>query len=317
MGGLLSYGREYMPGPDTRSGMDQLRGLLGAAQPYAEAVGGLLGYQPGMAEALAAEQEMKRQRLAANPGKRISEVLPIDEPWPANDAFGAGLMGAFGGSIKNVPKGLDMSQAARMARAREMGFDVDNPVYYGTNRNFKAFERRPVAFGNNWGSGHYFAKDQRMAETFAQGKGANMQKNIVALKSPFDPFNVDQVMSLIDGLPEYTKKTRAAGGQPEIPETMLKSFADKAKQRVADSQKKGGAVARMELIDFAERYQDLIRQKHDGITVGGETVVFDPANIRSIHAAFDPAKRNSADLLASVGGLGLLGYGGISGGTSE
>lgn len=41
-GGLLNYGREYMPGDDTRSGLDQLRGLLGAGQPYAEAVGGLL-----------------------------------------------------------------------------------------------------------------------------------------------------------------------------------------------------------------------------------------------------------------------------------
>jgi hypothetical protein len=37
--------------------------------------------------------------------------------------------------------------------------------------------------------------------------------------------------------------------------------------------------------------------------------VFDPKTIRSRFAAFDPAKKNSADLLASVGGGGLLGLG--------
>ena len=38
----------------------------------------------------------------------------------------------------------------------------------------------------------------------------------------------------------------------------------------------------------------------DGIKVGDETVIFDPKNIRSIDAKFDPAKADSPDLLSSV-----------------
>jgi len=45
---------------------------------------------------------------------------------------------------------------------------------------------------------------------------------------------------------------------------------------------------------------------YDGIKVGDETVIFDPKNIRSVDAKFDPKKASSSNLLASVGGLSLL-----------
>lgn len=312
MGGLLSYGREYMPGPDTRSGMDQLRGLLGAAQPYAEAVGGLLGYQPGMAEALAAEQEMKRQRLRDNPGKRISEVLPINEPWPANDAFGAGLMGAFGGSIKAVSKGLDMSHAARMARAREMGFDVDNPVYHGTSADIDAM--RPSergAIGPGVYSSPYLGVAQRYGDAVyplsLKGKEFNatgMSVNGAGGKYISSTIAGDDVRRLLEGVDIEKESQRMAdslarydGAPGDAVWILLSSkFGKEEAQR------------RIQSLGY-----DHIRGNQDGI----EIVTLDPRNIRSIHAAFDPAKRNSADLLASVGGLGLLGYGGINGGASE
>jgi hypothetical protein len=44
-----------------------------------------------------------------------------------------------------------------------------------------------------------------------------------------------------------------------------------------------------------------------GVDSGHETVVFDPANIRSVNAAFDPAKKGSSNILAGAGGLGLMG----------
>jgi hypothetical protein len=37
-----------------------------------------------------------------------------------------------------VAKGLDMSQAGRMARAKEMGFDTDTVLYHGTQDAFDA-----------------------------------------------------------------------------------------------------------------------------------------------------------------------------------
>jgi hypothetical protein len=48
---------------------------------------------------------------------------------------------------------------------------------------------------------------------------------------------------------------------------------------------------------------------YEGIKFGDETVVFDPKNIRSTKAKFDPSKKDSANILAGVGG-GLLATGG-------
>lgn len=48
----------------------------------------------------------------------------------------------------------------------------------------------------------------------------------------------------------------------------------------------------------------------DSLTLGDghvSTVVFDPKNIRSVNAQFDPAKSNSSNLLASAAGAGVLG----------
>jgi len=38
-------------------------------------------------------------------------------------------------------------------------------------------------------------------------------------------------------------------------------------------------------------------------------IAFEPSQYRDIKAAFDPTKKGSANLLAGVGGLGLLGLG--------
>lgn len=42
---------------------------------------------------------------------------------------------------------------------------------------------------------------------------------------------------------------------------------------------------------------------------GEEVAIFDPANIRSRFAAFDPARSNSRDLLAGIGVGGVIGAG--------
>lgn len=44
---------------------------------------------------------------------------------------------------------------------------------------------------------------------------------------------------------------------------------------------------------------ELANMGYDSLRAGGETVVFDPAHVRSRNAAFDPAKAGSSDLLAS------------------
>jgi len=70
--------------------------------------------------------------------------------------------------------------------------------------------------------------------------------------------------------------------------------------------------------DASAAWTDMMQKKgHGGFvdetSANGEIVVFDPANIRSVNAAFDPALKDSSNLLASAApvalGLGALGSG--------
>ena len=62
------------------------------------------------------------------------------------------------------------------------------------------------------------------------------------------------------------------------------------------------------------KYKGAADKHPDGAYVSraDQYLIFDPTNIRSKFAAFDPAKRGSANLLAGLG-LGGLGYGLMSG----
>ena len=64
----------------------------------------------------------------------------------------------------------------------------------------------------------------------------------------------------------------------------------------------GGHGARAELINNEMRSRGFT-----GYRAGDQSIVFDPSNIRSVSAAFDPAKRESSNLLAGLGGAGILG----------
>lgn len=61
----------------------------------------------------------------------------------------------------------------------------------------------------------------------------------------------------------------------------------------------GGPIGQMSSEKMAAR-------GFDGVVDGAQLAVFDPRNIRSRFAAFDPAKADSADLLASYANMGQL-----------
>ena len=60
-----------------------------------------------------------------------------------------------------------------------------------------------------------------------------------------------------------------------------------------------------------ELTQNAKKAGYDGITVGDETVIFDPKNIRSTDAAFDPKKSDSSKLMAGIA-LPVAGAGAMS-----
>jgi len=179
-------------------------------------------------------------------------------------------------AIESSIKNLDMSEAARMARAKEQGFDASKTFYHGTGSDFDEFDLSMYGknFTGDYGEGVYLTQIYDLAEKYAKAAGGDSQvlKGMLRLKNPV-----------------YVKK----------------AFGDGDLWAMVP-----GAKTRKELTD------GLKKLGHDGVMVMDrgvvrEAVVFDPKNIRSTNAAFNPDAIDSPSLLASAApaaiGLGALG----------
>ena len=266
---------------------------------------------------------------------------------------GGAVLGA-GPVVRRGAKALDMSQEARMARARGMGFDVDRPVYHGTDRTIDAFD--PAQIGSSQdnrlfgGRGFYFSTDKRSAGMY----GDNVIEARGRLGNTLDLTNEKPLAELLpDAVEPRTGKTLGA-----LLDDYNKSATNLRIEDVSVKEvrpgffevqwKVGGEwkmkqpnplVSRVELSDDPSGYafarqQELppdprqittshidpaeltraaqsagfgsIRAPASIGTAGDEIVIFDPRNIRSTQAAFDPARADSADLLASRAAPGGL-----------
>jgi hypothetical protein len=161
-------------------------------------------------------------------------------------------------------RALDMSHAARMKRATEQGYGIN--AFHGTARDVRAFDNDALgaATGHPTASlGHYFSTDPKDAASWA-GKGLNPTgRNVMPVKL------------------KVANPYRMSADEWQA----IQSSGDAA-----------AAAARMKALG------------HDGIAIGngsgGDWVVaFEPSQIRSRFAAFDPARSNSSDLLAGLGAL--------------
>jgi len=196
-------------------------------------------------------------------------------------------MGKLSPILKKVNKALDMREAARMKRAEEMGFH-ENTLYHGT-------ASKPSTTMD----------DGNIFDEFKLWEGEDPSRSTV--RSPVSKLGV----SLAE--------------QPEV----AQDFASLASQNGSDgsavlplrfrSEKTGtidlvgdesnedifGAVA-----DSWQQGFDAIQFKNYTTPQGGKgsfVLVKDPSQIRSVNAAFDPAKKESSNLLAGLGGAGILG----------
>lgn len=164
------------------------------------------------------------------------------------------------GSLKEGASHLDMSPEARMARAREMGFNTSDTYYHGTHSDFDQFDTSGIGV---LGRGTYFTRNAPgTASVWARGEDGSV-------------------------IPAYIR-----GNYPDISEAgaLYRYMPGFIQKRMAES------------------------RGHDGYTTGGGAIVavHDPSNIRSVNAAFDPAKSSSANLLvanpetSAAPGLGLM-----------
>ena len=187
-----------------------------------------------------------------------------------------------------VASHLDMSPEARLARAREQGFDTNTTWYHGSFNDFDAFDPRTI--GDNFAAddkGFFFSNVPSQASDYALSDTVGLPKDggmVYPTHIKFErPLIVDESRLRREGM--------------------------------------GGVLGKTEdPISFWDNYQGLLhewatKEGADGITIVDNSykvphgpnkgqssmmhVAFNPEDIRSVNAAFDPAKAGQNGLLLS------------------
>lgn len=190
---------------------------------------------------------------------------------------------------------LPMDEASRAARATEMGFTTD--AYHGTSKDFRS--ARPSNQSGMSQDMFFVAENPRFANQFAdasgwidrgkymgQTRGSNVMPMKVDASNVLDVSNPEHKAGLVDflanrhGMP--TKDAAAWLDRRTVNGRVDWSFGD-----AADYAKQAGFSG--------VRFNDAGNEPSIGF--------FDTRKVRSRFAAFDPAKRDSTDLLAALGPL--------------
>lgn len=173
-------------------------------------------------------------------------------------------------------KGLDMSKPARFRRARTMGFKTDQPWYHGTSDDIKAFslDKTQTRDSGFIGRGVYLTSSPDIAKYYANMATPTERQDDGTFAEP----NLIPVFISANNPKRYTLAEK-------------QSMAKKVRENPAYAQ---------------ELTSDLMSQGFDSaevVDVNGdvvERVVFNPSQIRSVNAAFDPDYKEKPDLLYSI-----------------
>ncbi len=214
--------------------------------------------------------------------------------------------------IADRQKGIEDLKAAlrsvdpRKARGMAMGFDTNQVWFHGTGGKFEAFDagRAGSSLDEGWlGRGVYMSSDPKVADYYSSaGRSGLGDPSILPLHVRGQFY-------------DYGLKNRGTRGEvfgiaslpSDIREAVLRRADFKLTEEPDFSQEP--KLARAMRDELIERGFDGVRASFpDG---KAELVVFDPTNIRSVNAAFDPTKGDSAHLMARLadgGGLGDTAY---------
>jgi len=284
--------------------------------PYREAIGGLLQGDPTKFGLLAQEFNRKAQTpegaldVALNfaPLGITKIVSPKTQYEIAQEIAqrNAALPVSEGGL------GLPKNNTA-MDRAKAMGFDVDNIEYHTTDvkkipsiyehgfMNMDTGERNFKHLGKEYGGDRYYATGQGnytssspFASWFtAQGKlGADqaMLPLVINKSKHFDFKNPAHIQDLMTPRESYQQIL----GKAEMNPKDLKALQEGKHYLMEDW------ITLMNLKKRGYTGTNLIEPQQYYAGEGVTTNTFNPSNIRSINAAFDPFRRNEADILAGL-----------------
>jgi len=245
-------------------------------------------------------------------------------------------LGALQHRRRELKKGLPSDEASRMARAREMGFDTD--VYHATTKDFDEFD--PARFGENTGAkdaalGAWFSDVPEATKYFGGYSDDLMTQEAVdyfeAIRPLTKKYRLAKDSLSRDQFDSPWKYLDARKALKEDYENAIKSFGPEPPSvsgydegaNIVPAKLRGKNLLEVDAsiytpTEFNHVARSAMNEGYDGVRFKGvfdldeapvkhdQFVVFDPKNIRSRFAQFDPAKKDSADILA---GLGVVGAG--------
>lgn len=199
--------------------------------------------------------------------------------------------------------GLPANNTA-MDRAKAMGYTT--PAYHGTARlpdegitQFD-FSQGRKASGNRDGLLGTFSTDNpAVASDFADFAGAYQQPHVMPLMlktgNEWNPANYKEISTLIDDFTDFADARKYPGSRFRMAQDIIDS--EGARNHIINELGKDSVVLKNTLMDSP-----------DQVTPINQYVSIRPQDIRSKFAAFDPFRRNEADILAGVAAapVGLL-----------
>tara|TARA_R110000796_G_C14474430_1_gene425934 strand:- start:11 stop:1051 length:1041 start_codon:yes stop_codon:yes gene_type:complete len=229
---------------------------------------------------------------------------------------------------------LKMDNASRMARANEMGFNVDHTLYHGTSNldELKAFDKSQTGKGaDQYGPGFYLTDDPHEASGYAediargQGRITGDSKGVIQANTGGRLLDVDgtttrgmedsitldrdQIKGMLmesdalrrgvdsddmNPMGDYYESFWESGPEEWMIDDLADRFAGRNPEELTD------------LFDDNDKFLSALSDAtgYDGIRVNwpdkSHEIHWKPENIRSVNAAFDPAKRSSSNLLAGT-----------------
>jgi hypothetical protein len=251
-------------------------------------------------------------------------------PEPIRKAQAEGYQGADIGEaqewVSARSKGLDMSQGARLKRAKDQGFTITG--YHGTAEDVTEFSTKPpMRFGKGKQEAIFFTEKPDIASSYAVWKDRRLTPQYIEAQRkgettiPGIQRSAEEIASRYqEGANVMPVKLRLT--QPLVVDAKGKSWSEvwdsaveQARKQNADGvvmknvQDWGDTESAQEAMSGVDR---LMKRNQPLRTV---YAVFDPSNIRSTNAAFDPAKSSSSNILATPPELGGAFVGGALGGT--
>jgi ADP-Ribosyltransferase in polyvalent proteins len=199
-----------------------------------------------------------------------------------------GLAGALAKTEKLAEKAQDIAKAAkaadlpmdaasRLRRAEEMGFDTSKAWYHGSGKNFSEFKVSSGETGSKKNPGVFLTDDPFIAEEYAGGEVESLLKQNEPLLRKQD--------KTTGGVYVTHLKTK----NPKLYDVEGRRWSSIPMEKMIDEAKSNGHDSVI--------FKNIKDGKFTDFT-SNVAYVFEPDQIRSVNAAFDPSKAKSGVITA-------------------